>query len=149
MSQNIVEVMGILSTPASREWTAAPDNLFGIPIHQENYPWILYYAKWFDPWLMFNSFLELNKTKPPIKTREVGDNVYRLRLNSRIKKEVRASLKRKHQFREQYWLAWHINEAAMAYDNLKMPRVVYIKRTPISVSIGDDELKLLLLGKKK
>ena len=111
---------------------------------QEKFPWILYYAKWMDPWLMGCDYDQLPKTIPAVKVNWVDDDNGYIRVTKGLNTNIKVALRRKFQYAEQRWLLWHIYQAVSAYPNIKASRIIAIRRQVQSSSLCDKELTGLL-----
>ena len=110
----------------------------------EDQPWLLYYAQWFDPWLLGDSYTKLYKTIPEVKTREISDDLYCLTPSASDVIGLKRSLKCKFQFCENYWYNWHMLQACTTFEQVFPKRKIFVIRKKLGASLGDDEIKKLL-----
>ena len=148
MAQQYVSIFAIAYRGHGVRVCKHPESLLDlVPRRQSDHPWLLHYARWFDPWLMGDSY-RFPAQASGVALAPLGEHGYRevLRLvpNADRRAALRASLRRKFQFPEQEQYNRQLLRACVAYDDLFADRRIFVIRDVVAASLGDDEVKALI-----
>ena len=141
-----VQILQICALAVTKKY-AGIDPRQRIPLNWENrhaHIDVLYWASWLDPWLSGYDFEYLPKTKPMIRPKWVDDNHAIMPRNKIILGNLRSAIRRKFQYDEQKWLIRNLISAYTAYANIKVSRVVVIKRTVIDGVLSDENVAKMI-----
>ena len=112
--------------------------------HQREYPFILYWASWLDPWLSGYDYENIPRTRPVVRPKWLSDNLGVISPNGTITARLKQSLRRRFQYPEQRWLNTHLLEACQVHDKLKVKRIVCIRRNVVDAVVDDIELRTMI-----
>ena len=120
MAQQFLTIIAVADYGDGRNVIRNPRQLVGMTMsRQEDHPWLLYYARWFDPWLMGDSYIRPAKVTPSFRLTCIDNDVHALRPTRSHMVGLKASLLKKFQFQEQYWYNWHLYQACMSFSRLR------------------------------
>jgi hypothetical protein len=141
-----VQHVTVCSLAVSPKWSNSNivDLIPSGKFRQSDHPYILYWSAWQDPWLSGYDYCYLPKTNPVIKPRWITEEIGLIRPSEATIENIKSALRKKHQYLEQRWLLMRILEALQSYDNLRMKRIVVIKREVVGGVLSDDELLKLI-----
>ena len=146
MAQQYLSIFSIAYRGQGIPICKRPESLLELkPGRQEDHPWLLHYARWFDPWLMCDGF---QSPAHAVTLVSLGAHhhreIFRLVPTAARCAALRASLELKFQFQEQELYNRQLLHACMAFDNLFANRRVFVIREVLAASLGDDEVKALV-----
>jgi hypothetical protein len=128
MSQRIVTLCKLANPDVNIKWLKSVLSNDEMPVvdHYKT-PFVLYWAQWHDPWLSIGEYELYMPQMLDVNPKAIDDSLYSFECTVELASNLKKALRKKHQYNEQRWFYWHLNEALKAYDNINIETRLFYK----------------------
>lgn len=117
----------------------SPRDLFDLTSDSQSGRGLLYWASWYDPWLMGNDLAPEN-WRWALTAKSIANGVWSLSLTEGKWGSVQNDAASETQFEEQHWLCLHLSYAFESYRDQNGIAHLYFAREVMGASLDDDEV---------
>ena len=114
-------------------------DLYGLVSDSQSGRGLLYWASWYDPWLMGDD-LNPEKWRWTLSATGIANGVWRLSLTEGNWSAIQHDAKHESQFEEQHWLCCNLSTAFESYRAHNDRAHLYFGRDVMGPSLDDDEV---------
>jgi hypothetical protein len=114
-------------------------DLFGLVSNSQSGRALLYWACWYDPWLMGDD-LDPEDWRWALSAKPVINGIWRLSLTEGNWKAIQSDASHETHFEEQHWLCWQLSSAFESHRAQNDKAHLYFGRDVMGASLGDDEV---------